>query len=459
MGFLDKYRKKKSVAYQRTHFARDEKGALTFAPFGITSIVIRRAYQLPDESMSVRLTEAYVRQFVIAIALALMIFVVLFLLAPRVGGFGPAYPTAGQVIVSLTFMGLAFVLPSVLPLGTVLYMSRNLPATKRTVRDALAANERLLSTPTQAWVFSGSMVVGVAIIWEEAYRGRSELADEPVVFILVLALGIFMLMLALLGPVVLRLRRLRTENERLEAIVLSRTEELRELNRHKSEFLANMSHELRTPLNAIIGFSEVLIGGMAGPQSAKQKEFCVDIRDSGRHLLSLINDILDLSKVEAGRMELEMARFDLRHAMDNALTLVRGRAEGHAIELETLISEDVDEFEGDERKLKQILLNLLTNAIKFTPEGGTVTLEARRSEDTYVFSVKDTGIGIAPEDQEKAFEEFRQVGVDSARKAEGTGLGLALTRRLVELHGGRISVESAPGLGSTFTFSLPIGRP
>jgi len=301
------------------------------------------------------------------------------------------------------------------------------------------------------------MVVGVAIIWEEAYRGRGELPDEPVLFILVIALGIFMLMLALLGPVVLRLRRLRTENERLEAIVLTRTEELRELNRHKSEFLANMSHELRTPLNAIIGFSEVMIGGMAGPQSEKQKEFCVDIRDSGKHLLSLINDILDLSKVEAGRMELEMARFDLRHAMDNALTLVRGRAEAHSIQLETLISEDVDEFEGDERKLKQILLNLLTNAIKFTPEGGTVTLEARRSEETYVLSVKDTGIGIAPEDQERVFEEFRQVGFDSARKAEGTGLGLTLTKRLVELHGGRITVDSTPGRGSTFTFNLPIG--
>ncbi len=457
MGFLDKYRKKKSVAYQRTHFARDEKGALTFAPFGITSIVIRRAYRLPDESMSVRLTDAYVRQFVIAIALALMSFVVLLFLAPR-GGF-VAYLTTGQVIVWLTFMGLVFVLPYVLPLGTVLYLSRNLSATKRTVRDSLAANERLLSTPTQAWAFSGSMVVGVAIIWSEAYRGRSELADEPVLFILVLALGIFMLMLALLGPVVLRFRRLRTENERLEAIVLSRTEELRELNRHKSEFLASMSHELRTPLNAIIGFSEVMIGGMAGPQSDKQREFCVDIRDSGRHLLSLINDILDLSKVEAGRMELEIARFDLRHVMDNALTLVRGRAEGHAIQLETDIAEDVGEFDGDERKLKQILLNLLTNAIKFTPEGGTVTLAATPADGAYVFSVKDTGIGIAPDDQEKVFEEFRQVGVDSARKAEGTGLGLTLTKRLVELHGGRISVESTRGHGSTFTFSLPIGKP
>jgi signal transduction histidine kinase len=450
MGFLDKYRKKKSVAYQRTHFARDEKGALTFAPFGITSIVIRRAYRVPDESMSVRLTDAYVRQFVIAIALALMIFVVLVFLAPRVGFV--AHLTTGQLIAWLTFMGLVFVLPYVLPLGTVLYLSRNLPATKRTVRDSLAASEHLLGTATQAWVFTASMVVAVAVCFWTGLEHR----DDPVVMPFFLIAGTWFGLLGILGPVVLRLRRLRSENERLEAIVSSRTEELRELNRRKSEFLANMSHELRTPLNAIIGFSEVMIGGMAGPQSEKQKEFCGDIRESGKHLLSLINDILDLSKVEAGRMELEMARFDLRHAMDNALTLVRGRAEAHSIELETLISEDVDEFEGDERKLKQILLNLLTNAIKFTPEGGTVTLEARRSEETYVFSVKDTGIGIAPEDQERVFEEFRQVGFDSARKAEGTGLGLTLTKRLVELHGGRITVDSTPGRGSTFTFNLPI---
>ena len=184
-----------------------------------------------------------------------------------------------------------------------------------------------------------------------------------------------------------------------------------------------------------------------------------DIRDSGKHLLNLINDILDLSKIEAGRMELDRARFDLHGALANAMTLVRGRAEQHGIALETVVSEEIGEFHGDERKFKQIVLNLLSNAVKFTPEGGTVTVAAQRVDGSYVFSVKDTGIGIAPEDQDAIFEEFRQVGNDYERKAEGTGLGLSLTRRLVELHGGTIRVDSAPGKGSTFIFTLPIESP
>jgi signal transduction histidine kinase len=235
----------------------------------------------------------------------------------------------------------------------------------------------------------------------------------------------------------------------------SRAFKLDVASRHKSEFLANMSHELRTPLNAIIGFSEVMESGMAGPMSEKQKEFAADIRDSGKHLLSLINDILDLSKIEAGKMELDLKRFDVRMAIDNAMTLVRGRAERHGIRLEANVSPDVTEYDGDERKFKQILLNLLTNAIKFTPEDGMVRLAATRANDGYAFSVTDTGVGIAAEDLERVFEEFQQVGSDSARKAEGTGLGLSLTRRLVELHGGTIRVSSTPGKGSAFTFTLP----
>jgi len=229
-------------------------------------------------------------------------------------------------------------------------------------------------------------------------------------------------------------------------------------NRNKSEFLANMSHELRTPLNAIIGFSEVLKDEMFGEVNDKQREYLEDIHSSGHHLLALINDILDLSKIEAGRMELDVARFNLQSAMDNALTLVRGRAERHGIQLATDIDAEVGEYVGDERKFKQIMLNLLSNAVKFTPEGGTVTMAARRVDGSYVFSVKDTGIGIAAEDHGKVFEEFKQVGTDYARKAEGTGLGLTLTKRLVELHGGRIRLESELGKGSIFTFNLPIER-
>jgi signal transduction histidine kinase len=259
-----------------------------------------------------------------------------------------------------------------------------------------------------------------------------------------------------------RMRDLRAElarNQIEEARASGERAQLELASKHKSEFLANMSHELRTPLNAIIGFSEVMLTGMTGPMADKQKEFINDIRDSGKHLLGLINDILDLSKIEAGRMELDLARFNLRTAMDNAMTLVRGRAERHGIQLDQQVAPDVGEYDGDERKFKQILLNLLTNAVKFTPEGGTVTMSAQRVNGSYVFSVKDTGIGIAPEDHERVFEEFRQVGADYARKAEGTGLGLTLTRRLVELHGGRIRLESALGKGSTFIFNLPIEAP
>jgi signal transduction histidine kinase len=248
------------------------------------------------------------------------------------------------------------------------------------------------------------------------------------------------------------------ENVRLFNEIQEKSKQLEIANKHKSEFLANMSHELRTPLNAIIGFSEVMLSGMTGPMADKQKEFTNDIRDSGKHLLGLINDILDLSKIEAGRMELDVVRFNLRQAMDNALTLVRGRAERHGISLETVVDPEVGEYDGDERKFKQIMLNLLTNAVKFTPQGGTVTMAAKRVNGDYVFSVKDTGIGIAAEDHSKVFEEFKQVGTDYARKAEGTGLGLTLTRKLVQLHGGEISLESELGKGSTFTFNLPIER-
>jgi signal transduction histidine kinase len=249
------------------------------------------------------------------------------------------------------------------------------------------------------------------------------------------------------------------ENVRLFNEIQEKSRLLEVANKHKSDFLANMSHELRTPLNAIIGFSEVMLSGMAGALPDRQKEFITDIRDSGKHLLALINDILDLSKIEAGRMELDVARFDLKEAMANALTLVRGRAERHGIHLDSDIGSEVGDYDGDERKFKQIMLNLLTNAVKFTPEGGTVTMGAKRMNGAYVFSVKDTGVGIAPGDQQLIFEEFRQVGTDYERKAEGTGLGLALTRKLVHLHGGELSVESAPGMGSTFTFTLPIATP
>jgi signal transduction histidine kinase len=246
------------------------------------------------------------------------------------------------------------------------------------------------------------------------------------------------------------------ENVRLFNEIQDKSRQLEVANQHKSEFLANMSHELRTPLNAIIGFSEVLLERLFGDLNEKQDDYLKDIHSSGRHLLNLINDILDLSKVEAGRMELDVSTFDLPTAIANAMTLIRERAQHHGIAMAQDVAPELGDVVADERKFKQILLNLLSNAVKFTPDGGRIDVSARRIDDNIIVAVHDTGIGIAPEDQEAVFEEFRQVGRHYTSKQEGTGLGLALTRRFVELHGGRISVESTPGKGSTFTFTIPI---
>jgi signal transduction histidine kinase len=250
---------------------------------------------------------------------------------------------------------------------------------------------------------------------------------------------------------------LAIQNARLFREIEQKSRELEAASRHKSEFLANMSHELRTPLNAVIGFSEVLSERMFGELNEKQEEYLKDIYSSGQHLLSLINDILDLSKIEAGRMELEVADFSLPAAIDNALTLVRERASRRRIVLGRVIDEPVGMIRGDERKVKQVLLNLLSNALKFTPEGGRIDVRAAMTEGVAEVSVADTGVGIAPEDQEAIFEEFRQVGT-ADKKVEGTGLGLALSRKFIELHGGRIWVESEVGEGSTFSFRLPMGH-
>src|SRR5438132_3590752 len=258
--------------------------------------------------------------------------------------------------------------------------------------------------------------------------------------------------------------RLRDSYNNLEQQVAERTHELGEAitqlesaSRHKSDFLANMSHELRTPLNAIIGFSEVLLERMSGDINAKQKEYLQDILSSGRHLLSLINDILDISKVEAGRMELQPAPTDLRFVLQNSVSLVRERATRQGISMALDVGATVGTIEADERRVKQILFNLLSNALKFTPAGGRVTLTARGIGDAVHISVRDTGIGIRREDQDRIFEEFQQAG--PGKTVEGTGLGLALAKRFVEMHGGRIWVDSDVGKGSSFTFTLPLNPP
>ena len=239
------------------------------------------------------------------------------------------------------------------------------------------------------------------------------------------------------------------------AQVEAKSREVEAANRHKSEFLANMSHELRTPLNAIIGFSDVLAERMFGEINPKQSEYVGDIRTSGQHLLSLINDILDLSKVEAGKMELQPSRFSLADALQSVVMMIGERAAESGIGLSTEIDPGIGLVEADERKVKQIVLNLLTNAVKFTPPGGQVLLRASRSDDGVTIAIADTGVGIAPADQARVFEEFAQARAGTTGEQEGTGLGLTLSRKFVELHRGRIWVESRLGTGSTFTFTLP----
>ena len=251
-----------------------------------------------------------------------------------------------------------------------------------------------------------------------------------------------------LGALAVNVNRMNDELRRLYG-------ELETASRHKSEFLANMSHELRTPLNAIIGFSQVLRQRLFGEINAKQEEYLEDILSSGNHLLSLINDVLDLSKVEAGQVELEITTFSLRAALERGVVTVRERAAESGVGLSVELASDVDLVEGDERRLRQVVFNLLSNAVKFTPAGGTVVVATKRVGTDARVSVTDTGPGIAPEDQERIFEQFQQTKVGVTER-EGTGLGLALSRRLVELHGGRIWVESEPGRGSRFVFTLPL---
>jgi signal transduction histidine kinase/CheY-like chemotaxis protein len=249
---------------------------------------------------------------------------------------------------------------------------------------------------------------------------------------------------------------LAIQNARLFREIEQKSRQLEVASRHKSEFLANMSHELRTPLNAIIGFSEVLTERLFGDLNAKQAEYLEDILASGRHLLSLINDILDLSKVEAGRMELEVGSFSLSEALENGLTMVRERAIRHGVTLHLEVDPTIGVVEADERKVKQVIFNLLSNAVKFTTDGGQVDVTARVIDSQVQVAVRDTGIGIAAEDQVRIFEEFQQAGSAAGRAPEGTGLGLALARKFVELHGGELWLESQVGVGSTFTFSLPV---
>jgi signal transduction histidine kinase len=251
-----------------------------------------------------------------------------------------------------------------------------------------------------------------------------------------------------LGALAANVNRMNDELQRLYG-------ELETASRHKSEFLASMSHELRTPLNAILGFTQVLRQRLYGEINDKQEEYLDDILSSGNHLLSLINDVLDLSKVEAGQVELEVATFSLRESLEQGVVMVRERATRGKVSVSLELAPDVNLVQGDERRVRQVVFNLLSNAVKFTPEGGSVVVASARADREVQVSVTDTGAGIAPEDHERIFAEFQQTDVGLSQR-EGTGLGLALSKRLVELHGGRIWVESELGHGSRFVFTLPI---
>ena len=251
-----------------------------------------------------------------------------------------------------------------------------------------------------------------------------------------------------LGALATNVNRMNDELRRLYR-------ELETTSQHKSDFLANMSHELRTPMNAIIGFSQVLREGLVGDVNAKQAEYLDDILSSGNHLLSLINDVLDLSKVEAGQVELQVAPFSLQDALERGVSMVREQATADGVQVTLHRNGALDVVSGDERRIRQVIFNLLSNAVKFTPEGGEVDVRARQIDGEMRVSVADSGPGIGAEDLERIFEEFQQTEA-GARQREGTGLGLALSKRFVEMHGGRIWCESEVGKGSTFEFTLPL---
>ena len=248
---------------------------------------------------------------------------------------------------------------------------------------------------------------------------------------------------------------LAIQNARLYRELEEKGRELAEASRHKGQFLANMSHELRTPLNAILGYTELILDQIYGEVPDRIREVMDRIDRSGRHLLGLINDVLDLSKIEAGQLTLGLADYSLQEVVHAVVTQVEALAAEKGLALRVTVASELPAGRGDERRLTQVLLNLVGNAIKFT-EAGEVGIDASVRDGAFVVAVRDTGLGIAPADQAKIFEEFQQADSSSTRKKGGTGLGLSIARRIVALHGGRLTVESTPGAGATFTFTVPV---
>ena len=329
-------------------------------------------------------------------------------------------------------------------------------------------------------------IVNVLEIYQNLDPLDADIASQKKVIWIVTTIGFAILYLLLFGIVRRASRKidkqvqqilaseakLKEYSDELELKVLERTSELAEAtqaaesaSKTKSDFLANMSHELRTPLNSIIGFSQALGDDLAGPVSAEQREYLNDILESGRHLLTIINELLDLSKIEAGKIELDYAEVKVAELLDRSILLFKEKSVMHNIPIEVELAPEVDVVYGDFTRLRQIIINLLGNALKFTFDGGRITVKAclaASEEDDgedLVVSVADTGIGINLNDQDRLFRPFAQLEPSLTKKYEGTGLGLALSKNLAELHGGRIWMESTVGKGSTFSFSIPVKPP
>lgn len=282
--------------------------------------------------------------------------------------------------------------------------------------------------------------------WVDAYARSIEMKE---------GIGLYIAMVDVTQKIVAE-KKLKDLNRDLEAKIKERTQELEAANRAKSIFLANVSHELRTPMNSIIGFSEALLKGYVGDITDEQEEYISDIYDSGQHLLSLINEILDLSKIEAGKLELHASQVLLVDLMEQCRKLFKEKTLKHQIHLDITIADGLELFTADERKIKQVLFNMLDNAIKYTQDGGKVGIMVTHLGDEIQFKVWDTGIGIKKKDQERLFQPFERIEVSGMKSRHGTGLGLHYSKKLVELHGGRIWVESA-GIykGSAFFFTIP----
>jgi signal transduction histidine kinase len=248
---------------------------------------------------------------------------------------------------------------------------------------------------------------------------------------------------------------LAIQNARLFREIEAKGRELEIASKHKSDFLANMSHELRTPLNAILGYTELILDKIYGDVPENIQEVLERVEKNGRHLLGLINDVLDLSKIEAGQLVLSLDDYSMKEVVHTVFTSVESLAAEKNLELQVSVAPEVAQGKGDHQRISQVFLNLVGNAIKFT-EAGEVRVEATASDDTFVISVSDTGPGLSEADQQMIFEEFHQVDGSSTRKKGGTGLGLSIAKRIVEMHGGRIWVESTEGKGSTFWFTLPV---